>query len=160
MPNMADVTLLKRLSERLALRAKRLRAMRSMPEQAIKVAERDVNSNQEMEKIVQARFDNESSRSYGGRAWAPRVDPGDGHPILNDTGRLLTAARRAVRGSYRIKGTRFHLMMVGTPYAMFIQQGTGKMPRRQFFLDPDRRELRAADYRASRAMRRWLRRRM
>jgi phage gpG-like protein len=154
----ADIARLKQLSASLGRRGRRVSGMSTQMQSIVKRSEAEVNRQGFMEKIVQARFDAGRGYADGGMAWAPRKDPGDGHPILRDTGRLLQAAMRAVRNTYNIIKVRWSIARVNVPYGIYHQQGTGKMPRRPFLLDPSKGELVPADNYCVRTIKRLLRR--
>ena len=155
---MSDLARLKALSSSLGRRGRRVSGMSRQMQAIVKNSEREVNRKGFMEDIVQARFDNERGYADGGLAWASRKDSGDGHPILQDTGRLLQAALRAVRNTYNILKVRWQIARVNVPYGLYHQQGTSKMPRRPFLNDPTKSELNPADSYCVKIARKLLRR--
>jgi len=141
----SDLARLKYLSASLGRRGRRATGIPSTILGMIKNAEKEVNKRKFMEQIVQARFDAERARSDGGGSWKDRKNPGDGHPLLQLTGRLLTAAKRAVANTYNIVRVRWDIARVNCGYAIYHQRGTDRMPARPFLLDPSRGELGPAD---------------
>lgn len=118
-------------------------------EEAITVAEQEVNARGMMEQIVEKRFENQSERSYGGSSWAPlaqstmRSKPGG--QILVNTGRLMDSAIRSVAGTYSIRNPVTWSASGITEYSDYVNDGTPSMPARRFMLDPDDDELSDAD---------------
>jgi len=101
-----------------------------------------------MERIINDRFDRESTRAYGGRKWTDRKKDYP-WPILQKLGWLQRAAEQAVFGTYRMRGiTRWDIGRIACNYAKFHQGGTDTIPARPFFYNPDKRELKPADRRA------------
>ena len=79
---------------------------------------------------IEQNFDEEGRPT----PWAPRVDPGDGHPLLKDTGALFHSLFYNIdRGSDDIVID----FESGMPYAGYLDQGTEKMVARPFFLVQD-----------------------
>ena len=154
--NPHDVATLKALCHSLRRRSSRLVALTSLPSVAAAEAEAAVNAAHKMEEIVQARFD---AKATDGVSWAPRKRA-YAWPLLQRTGRLLSAALAAVRFTYRIGGTRWNVGAVATPYARFINNGTETMEARKFMADPSKEELRPANKLAARVARAALRRMM
>lgn len=162
--NTADLAAFRAVINRLKARGRRLSKMTDLKRTIEKRAEAVVNMNGHMERIISTRFRLQSTRTTGGRPWAARKERGDGHPILNDTGALLNAAIKAVRGTYRMNHRLiiWNLVDVGIEYSVYHQEGNPdrNLPRRAFFYLPSKAELRPADREAITTVRRELRRRL
>ena len=122
-----------------------------------------INAEGWPQRIVQQRFEVESSRSINGEPWAAlsaatiryRLTKGYGAgPILFNTGRLKAAAISAASGTFRIgrPGTRFSIGRVGVGYAKYHETGTGRMPRRSFFSNPSEEESELMNARAAKLL--------
>lgn len=87
-------------------------------------------------EALQAVRDNfTSSATPEGRSWPPRKHRGDGHPLLIDTGRMLQAATGG--GPGHVTRVQNDELTVGVddqkvPYAKYHNEGTRRMPRREF----------------------------
>jgi len=145
-PNPADVAALRDICQSLRKRSTRLVALSTMPGIAMGEAEAGVNSAGEMEKIIQTRFDEAAT---DGTSWEERKKPYP-WPPLQRTGRLMAAAKNAVRFTYRINGTRWNIGRVTSAYARYVHDGTAIMAARPFFADPSEEELKPADKLAAR----------
>lgn len=86
------------------------------------------NLSSKLEVEIQRTYSDESD-PYGS-SWTPRKDEGDGHPILDDTGRM----RRSFVLRIRKKGV--HVVNTAK-YATFHQFSTYKMPARPIFPSSD-----------------------
>ena len=105
-------------------------------------AEQAVNSARLMEEIIAKRFARQATRATAGTAWAQRKRAGDGHPILNLTGLLRRAALEQVQGTYKLDNRLIEWEVPDAPeYGEYHQEGTARMPRRQFVLRPSKNEL-------------------
>lgn len=154
----SDLARLKYLCSSLGRRGSRVSGLSRQMQSIVKRSESEVNRQGFMEKIVQARFDLQSTDAFGRGTWEARVDPGDGHPILNLTGRLKASAIRAVRGAYKIGKVVFNLSRVSAEYGKYHQNGLGNNPKRPFFNNPTKEELLPADNYCVRTIKRLLRR--
>lgn len=157
---LADLAKLRQLSADLDGSSKKLKTMNTKILTIKKRVEKAVNDAGYMENIIKARFDKEAARSTGALPWKARKDDtGDEfseHPILHKTGALLHSALRAVKGTYHIDKTWFHIFMVSVAYGKYHQFGTGKLPPRPFMLDPTKQELRPADMYANNMIKKYL----
>lgn len=107
--------------------------------------------NETMAKLVVIGLESvaenfDASATAGGVAWAERKDKGDGHPLLIDTGRMMSAALGSEIGLSSLarpnaEGASEHRrsieardaeVEVGTPYAGAHMQGRVNMPARPF----------------------------
>lgn len=70
--------------------------------------------------------------------WPPKKKP-NGKKILIDTGKLKQDVRDSVKNGYQNSPTQFTLEVV-TPYAGYHQDGTDRMPQRQFIGMTDKLE--------------------
>lgn len=133
--------------------------------------ERQINQEGWPEKIIQRRFEVESTHYAGGTQWAPlspatirsRLRRGFGTgPKLFNTGALKASAVRGAHGAYRMgrPGTRFSIGRVSVRYAKYIQRGTGSMPARKFYDNPNEAEMRPINRRAAQLLARYARQEM
>lgn len=110
-------------------------------------AEDEINEEGWMEKIVEARFNRESTASVGGRKWRPLAPAtiarrGSAHPILQVTGDLMDSAIEGASGTFRARGRiEFPLDDIDLPYAAVHQYGGEHVPARPFYNAPSSREL-------------------
>jgi hypothetical protein len=139
-------------------------ARNAVPARIINLVELRVNAMDMMERIIEARFRLQSSRSYGGRSWAPlapeTVRRKGSSQILVDSGSMRQSAILAVAGTYQVGWDRidWDVDQLIEDCASYHMTGTPNMPPRQFFLRPDRRELGPANAMAMRAARAEIRR--
>jgi phage gpG-like protein len=75
---------------------------------------------------VQRNFEEEGRPSK----WDARKDPGDGHPLLNDTGNLIDSLEANVVGDIAY-------VTAGASYAGYLNEGTSRMVARPFLLVQD-----------------------
>jgi hypothetical protein len=153
MANPADLSALRQVCQSLAGRAKKLQQFSKAQQQAKQKVEREVNKAGYMEDIIRLRFLQQRTSVDGGTQWDPTKPPSNEHAILRDTGKLLNAAVRAVRNTFKI-GTpiKWSIAKVNLPYAEVHQVkgvktsvGNGiKFVTRKFFNDPTKKELAAA----------------
>lgn len=87
-------------------------------------------------EALQAVRDNfTSSATPEGRNWPPRKHRGDGHPLLIDTGKMMQAATGG--GAGHVTQVQNDELTVGVddskvPYAKYHNEGTRRLPRREF----------------------------
>lgn len=89
--------------------------------------------NEVRKEVLQGVRDNfTSSVDPDGKRWKPRKHKGDGHPLLIDTGKLLQSA--VGTGGGRISQVTGSELTVGTTvkYATVHNEGTSRMPKREF----------------------------
>lgn len=154
----SEIARLKVLSKSLAQKGKRVSGLTRQMQRIVKEAEKEVNKKQYMEAIIKARFAAERGYADGGMKWRKRKVVGDGHPILNDTGKLLNSAVRAVKNTYNAVKVKWDIVKVKVSYGIYHQEGTDKMPARKFFLNPSKSELVKADTFFSKTIKKLLRR--
>ena len=86
---------------------------------------------------IRKNFD--MARGPDGRAWPPRKNPGDGHPLLIDTGALVKSVTK--RGPGGILKVRNRSVLIGTDgvnsdggirAAAIHNRGGSNMPQREF----------------------------
>jgi len=143
-----DLAELKAVCLSLSGRAKRLNAFARQYRAAEKAAEKEVNKAQYMENIIRLRFLQERTAVDTGSQWKSRIDPGDGHPVLRDTGALMAGAIRAVRNTYKMLAKiRWNIGNIAVEYARYHQvDGVGaRQTKRKFFNDPTKAELALAN---------------
>lgn len=81
-----------------------------------------------------------SSATADGQNWPERKNPGDGHPLLMDTGALLQAAVGGGVGHESLLSDRELSLGIdsdvrqgGIPAAVALDQGNERMPARRFY---------------------------
>lgn len=82
------------------------------------------------EMVKDDSVQNFAKESFDGEKWKPRKKPAD-HDILNDTGNLLEAVRDSVQKGKKSSPYQYELVVV-SDYGLFHNEGTPKMPQRQF----------------------------
>lgn len=73
---------------------------------------------------------NVNTTSFNGKKWAERKQSYD-HPMLNDTGNLLSAIRDSVQSGTKSGFDTYEIRVVND-YGLFHNEGTPKMAQRQF----------------------------
>jgi phage gpG-like protein len=73
---------------------------------------------------------NINTQSFYGSKWEPAKES-EGHPLLNDTGKLLNAVKKSVQTGNKNSKDSFNLAVIND-YGLFLNEGTPKMPQRQF----------------------------
>lgn len=143
---------LKKLLDRLNRSFGNLRNIAKMSPVIKKQVEDRINKEGFPQKLVQFRFDKEARSATGAGRWK-QLSPstikrrGSAHPILQDTGALLSGALRAAKGKFTLtKGINLDVDEIGGgagAYAGYVQAGTSKMVARPFFNDATDQELEA-----------------
>lgn len=82
------------------------------------------------EDIKDGSIKNFDRESFNGQNWLENKKP-NGKKILEDSGRLKNDVRNAVRNGYKT-GKDSYSLVVATPYAGYHQEGTSKLPQREF----------------------------
>jgi len=68
--------------------------------------------------------------SFNGKPWQPPKEPQD-HPLLIDTGALLSAVRNSVNTGNQASKDTYKLVVIND-YGLYHNEGTDRLPKRQF----------------------------
>jgi phage gpG-like protein len=68
--------------------------------------------------------------SFDNKEWQPRKQPAE-HPLMVDTGNLLSAVRDSVDKGRKL-GPYIYQLNIVNDYGLFHNEGTPKLPQRQF----------------------------
>lgn len=133
--------------DRQIQKMRRVAGVGNVPEAIIREAEKQINQEGWMERIMETRF-LQGRTSLGGTKWVPLspkyAERKKGPRILVESGDMESAAVAAVAGTFRYRMSDIYwdvALISEIPYAEYHQYGMGNNPERRFFDKPTFKEM-------------------